>query len=78
MDGITLAWGVLVSIIVPAIGTFIWRLSDELSRIGVLLNRTREDYIKRSDHTDELDKVTEHLIRLETKIDRVNDHLLSK
>jgi len=43
-----------------------------------LLNRTREDYIKRSDHSDEMNKVTEHLIRLEAKIDKVSDKLNEK
>ena len=78
MSSMELAWGIIITIMLPAIGTFIWRQADEVSRINVLLNRTREDYIKRIEHSDELNKVTEHLIRLENKIDRMNENLFSK
>ena len=78
MTSMELAWGIIITIMLPAIGTFIWRQADEVSRINVLLNRTREDYIKRTEHSDELNKVTEHLIRLENKIDRMNENLFSK
>jgi hypothetical protein len=37
--------------------------------------KTREDYIKRSEHSGELDRVTEHLIRLETKLDRLSEKI---
>jgi hypothetical protein len=39
-------------------------------------NRTREDYMKRSDHNSDMDKVTDHMIRIEGKLDRLAERLL--
>lgn len=36
---------------------------------------TREEYMKRSDHLDESDRVLEHLRRLEDKIDRIGERV---
>ena len=50
-------------------------ITKEQKRVEILLNKTREDYIKRSEHSGELDRVTEHLIRLETKLDRLSEKI---
>jgi hypothetical protein len=71
-------WNAVLTLAVAPIGWFMKRQADEVLRLTTLLNRTREDYIKRSDHSDEMNKVTEHLIRLEAKIDRVSDKLSEK
>ena len=71
-------WNVVLTLIVAPIGWFMKRQADEVLRLTTLLNRTREDYIKRSEHSDEMNKVTEHLIRLEAKIDKVSDKLNEK
>ena len=46
-------------------------MSSEVKRLNILLNMTRESYIKREDHQSELSRVVDHLVRLEGKIDKL-------
>tara|TARA_R100000963_G_C4644443_1_gene108265 strand:+ start:165 stop:377 length:213 start_codon:yes stop_codon:yes gene_type:complete len=59
--------GVLTLVIAPSI--FLFRaLQNEVKRIDILVNKTREDYAKRDD-------VTLAINRLEEKIDRILEKL---
>ncbi len=55
--------------IVAPIAWYIKSQSDELKRVQILLNKTREQYVHKNDHKDDIEKVVEHLLRLETKLD---------
>jgi hypothetical protein len=58
---------VLTLVIAPAV--FVFRsLQNEVKRIDILLNKTREDYAKRNDVNDAYN-------RLEEKIDRILEKL---
>ena len=46
-------------------------LSGEVKRIEILLNRTREDYASRSEVSDQITRLSEAMVRLESKLDRV-------
>ena len=61
-------WNLLLTLVIaPAV--FIFRaLQQEVKRIDILLNKTREDYAKRDD-------VTQAINRLEGKIDRILEKL---
>lgn len=61
-------WNLLLTLVIaPAV--FIFRaLQQEVKRIDILLNKTREDYAKRDD-------VTQAINRLEEKIDRILEKL---
>ena len=61
-------WNLLLTLVIaPAV--FIFRaLQPEVKRIDILLNKTREDYAKRDD-------VTQAINRLEEKIDRILEKL---
>ena len=61
-------WNLLLTLVIaPAV--FIFRgLQNETKRIDILLNKTREDYAKRDD-------VTQAINRLEEKIDRILEKL---
>ena len=55
--------------IVAPIAWYIKSQSDELKRVQILLNKTREQYVHKNDHKDDIEKVVEHLLRLEQKLD---------
>ena len=61
-------WNLLLTLVIaPAV--FLFRaLQQEVKRIDILLNKTREDYAKRDD-------VTQAINRLEEKIDRILEKL---
>ena len=62
-------WNILLTLIVAPIAWYIKSQSDELKRVQILLNKTREQYVHKNDHQDDIEKVVEHLLRLETKLD---------
>ena len=68
-------WNALLTIVVSFVGWVLKSKSDELQRVQILLNRTREEiakeYVTKSEvHTD-INRVLDRLDRLETKIDRM-------
>ena len=68
-------WNALLTIVIGFVGWVLKSKSDELQRIQILVNRTREEiakeYVTKSEvHTD-INRVLDRLDRLETKIDRI-------
>ena len=61
---------VLTLIIAPAFWTF-RNLMQEVKRVDILLNRTREDYATRKELRDDMKQVVDALHRVEDKLDRV-------
>ena len=61
---------VLTHIIAPAFWTF-RNLMQEVKRVDILLNRTREDYATRKELRDDMKQVVDALHRVEDKLDRV-------
>ena len=76
MDG--MVWNIILS---AGIGLLSWILkdkSDELARVTILLNRTREEiakeYVTKQEvHTD-INRVLVRLDRLDEKLDRLMEH----
>jgi hypothetical protein len=64
-------WNIIVALVVVPMGWWISQMSSEVKRLNILLNMTRESYIKREDHQSELSRVVDHLVRLEGKIDKL-------
>jgi hypothetical protein len=70
-------WNMVLSGVVAIMGFFLKSKFDELQRLSILLNRTREevarDHITRAEVRADLDKIREHFDdgfkRLEGKID---------
>ena len=70
-------WNVALSIIVAVLGWIVKDKFEELNRLGILLNRTREevarDHITRAEVRADLQAIREHFddgfARLEAKID---------
>ena len=61
----------LLGVIVAGGAWFLVGLSNELKRLSILLNRTREDYATKTELRDDMDRLMEALHRLEDKLDRV-------
>lgn len=64
-------WNVIITLIIVPAGWYIANMAKEVQRIQILLNMTREDYMKRAEHSEETDRVLDHLRRLEDKVDRL-------
>ncbi|MBG17175.1 MAG: hypothetical protein CMB77_02315 [Euryarchaeota archaeon] len=58
----------LIALIVLGGGWFLSTQAKEVSRLAILLNKTREDYAKRDD-------VTVAINRLEEKVDRILERM---
>ena len=64
-------WNVVLTLIIaPAFWTF-RNLMQEVKRVDILLNRTREDYASRKELRDDMKQVVDALHRVEDKLDRV-------
>ena len=74
-----MVWNIVLSAIVGVMGFMLKGKFDELSRLGVLLNRTREeiarDHVTRAEMNVTVDKLGERFDkafeRLETKLDTI-------
>lgn len=64
-------WNIVITLIMVPAGWYIANMAKEVQRVQILLNMTREDYMKRSEHSEETDRVLDHLRRLEDKVDRL-------
>ena len=63
-----LFWNIILTMVVVPFGWAFNKMFQEVKRIQILLNKTREDYAKRDD-------VTQAINRLEEKIDRILEKL---
>ena len=61
----------LLGIIVAGGAWFIITLSNEVKRLSILLNRTREDYATKRELRDDMNRLLEALHRVEDKLDRI-------
>lgn len=68
-------WNMALTLIVGVMGFVIKEKFAELNRLGILLNRTREevarDHITRAELNTEMQKILDRFDRLEFKIDRL-------
>ena len=71
----TIAWNVILSLIVAPLILVIRAQIGELRRIDILLNKTREelgrDYVSKSEMETVLDRIINAIDRLSQKVDRL-------
>lgn len=74
----TMVWNIVLS---AGLGLLSWILkdkSDELARVTILLNRTREEiakeYVTKSEVHADINRVLVRLDRLDEKLDRLMEH----
>jgi|TARA_R110001606_G_scaffold147094_2_gene287051 hypothetical protein len=68
---IPMIWDIVLVLIIAPLAWWFSQLNNEVKRLNILLNMTRENYIKREDHQSELSRVVDHILRLEGKIDKL-------
>ena len=74
-------WNAVLSLFVAGMGMMLKGKMDELNRLSILLNRTREevarDHITRKEVDDKVDRIVERFDdgfkRLEAKIDKLTE-----
>jgi hypothetical protein len=66
-----LIWNIVLTFVVLPVAWWANQIASEVKRLNILLNMTRENYIKREEHAGELGRVVDHLVRLEGKIDKL-------
>ena len=66
----TMIWNLVLTLIVAPFAWAFSKMFQEVKRLQILLNQTREEYAKRSDVQQEVKEIIIHLQRLEDKIDR--------
>jgi|TARA_Y100000361_G_scaffold146525_1_gene157047 membrane protein insertase Oxa1/YidC/SpoIIIJ len=66
----TMIWNLVLTLIVAPFAWAFSKMFQEVKRLQILLNQTREEYAKRSDVQQEVKEIITHLQRLEDKIDR--------
>ena len=64
-------WNIILTLVIaPAVWAF-RGLIQEVKRIDILLNKTREEYVSRKEMRDDLSQVMDSLHRVEDKLDRI-------
>ena len=68
-------WNAVLSVSVSIVGFFLKSMYDEVKRLQVLINKTREeiakDYVTRTQLDADINRIFDRLDRLEAKIDRL-------
>jgi hypothetical protein len=68
-------WNVILTVAISAVGFIVKNSFDEIKRVQILLNRTREEiakeYVTKSEVHADINRVMDRLDRLEAKIDRL-------
>lgn len=71
----TQLWNIILSVATGAIGFIVKNLFDELKRIQILVNKTREElpkeYVTRAQLDADVKRIFDRLDRLEIKIDKL-------
>ena len=70
LDG-TLVWNIVITLIIMPFAWAFNKMFQEVKRLQILLNKTREDYATKEDVRQDIGRVMEALHRLEDKLDRV-------
>lgn len=70
-------WGIdlLMGLVMAGVGFWAKSMQDEVNRLSILLNRTREevvrDYVTKADNNAAMIRVLDRFDRIEEKIDRL-------
>jgi hypothetical protein len=76
---IELFWNSALTLVLGIVGWFLKSWADELQRLQILLNRTREevakDYVTKTEVHADINRVITRLEALDTKIDRLMERV---
>lgn len=62
---------ILLGVLFTAGAWYVNQTTQEVKRLNILLNKTREEYATKSELHNDIDRVMEALHRVEDKLDRV-------
>lgn len=65
-------WNVVLSAFLGVVGFMLKEKSDEIKRLNILLNRTREEIARDNVTQAEIDKIVAHI---DARFDKLNDKL---
>ena len=70
-----LVWNTLLTVFIGLLGWILKEKSAEINRLGILLNKTREEvakeYVTKAEVHADINRVLDRLDRLDTKLDRL-------
>jgi hypothetical protein len=66
-----LFWNIILTMVVVPFGWAFNKMFGEVKRLQILLNKTREEYARRDDVKEDMDRVMAALHRVEDKIDKM-------
>ena len=66
-----LFWNIILTMVVVPFGWAFNKMFQEVKRIQILLNKTREEYARKDDVKDDVHELMVTLRRLEDKLDKV-------
>ena len=71
----SLVWNTLLTVFLALLGWVLKEKSSEINRLGILLNKTREEvakeYVTKVEVHADINRVLDRLDRLDTKLDRL-------
>ena len=66
-----LFWNIILTMIVVPFGWAFNKMFQEVKRIQILLNKTREEYARKDDVKEDMHELMDALRRLEDKLDKI-------
>lgn len=66
-----LFWNIILTMVVVPFGWAFNKIVQEVKRIQILLNKTREEYARRDDVKDDMHELIGAMKRLEDKLDKI-------
>ena len=70
MDAIVF-WNIILTMCVVPFGWAFNKMFQEVKRIQILLNKTREEYARKDDVKDDMHDIMDAMKRLEDKLDKI-------
>lgn len=68
-------WNIVLSTLIAVLGWILREKSEEINRLGILLNKTREEvakeYVTKVEVHADINRVLDRLDRLDVKLDRL-------
>ena len=71
MENGTIIWNIILTLVIVPYAWAFKNLHSEVSRLQILLNKTREEYASKEDLRDTSSRIMDCLHRLEDKLDKV-------
>ena len=66
-----LFWNIILTMVVVPFGWAFNKMFQEVKRIQILLNKTREEYARKDDVKDDMHELMDAIRRLEDKLDKI-------